>query len=241
MALFLRHMQWICITIFLVVLTGSCVSKKKYVAREKELTDQRKITQNYRLAIDSLQRSIQVLNDSIHLLDSLLEETKAKLSPKKSTKSPKKAKLTKEDERSRKVDFLLTLATTTTWPEDTLKKQFMIGIVGNPLIYEELKKKAINKKVNGKPIVVVNSVLPELPPCQILFVGHNQINDFAMIKSIVKMDSTLTVTEEVLNGFGGSHVNLYANETKVQFTLNKALLKAGVFEIQQEALKEIDK
>jgi hypothetical protein len=76
-------------TVVCLVVGISCVSKKKYKARENELIQQRKISQTYRLSIDSLQLEIKTLNDSLHLMDSLLNETKMK-SKKGTSKGTKK-------------------------------------------------------------------------------------------------------------------------------------------------------
>ncbi len=230
------------------VAAASCVSKKKYNEAQQQLTEQRQVSQNYRLRIDTLQQQIVVLNDSVKELDSLLENEKQKVasartsSRPKSTATVKKSSLTKEEEAGKKAVFMLSFARNVIWPASFQPGKIVIGVVDDDnVFFNQLKKTLEGKTAGGKPIEVKKFAAAAVAPTHILYIAHDQIGNFAKIKAGLKSSPTLIVTEEGVSGYSNSHINYYINDTKVQYSLNQPLIEKAGLKITQDLIKFADK
>ncbi|MCA6362235.1 MAG: YfiR family protein [Bacteroidetes bacterium] len=230
------------------VAAASCVSKKKYNETQQQLTQQREISQNYRLRIDTLQQQVVLLTDSVKELDSLLESEKQKLIASRNANRPKasgpvkKSSLTKEEESGKKAVFMLSFARNVIWPANFMPGKIVIGVVDDDnLFYSQLRKTLEGKTAGGKPIEVKKYPAAAVAPCHILYIAHDQIGNFQKIKTGLKSSPTLLVTEEGVSGYTNSHINYYINDTKVQYSLNQPLIDKAGLKITQDLIKFADK
>jgi hypothetical protein len=232
----------------MAVAVASCVSKKKFRETQQQLTQQREISQNYRLRIDTLQQQVVLLSDSVQELDSLLENEKQKVIASRNANRPKpsgpvkKSSLTKEEEAGKKAVFMLSFARNVIWPANFLPGKVVIGVVDDDnVFYSQLRKTLEGKTAGGKPIEIKKYPAAAVASCHILYIAHNQIGNFQKIKTGLKSSPTLLVTEEGASGYSNSHINYYINDTKVQYSLNQPLIEKAGLKITQDLIKFADK
>ena len=234
--------------LILALVPASCVSKKKYKQSQLELTEQRQVSQNYRLRIDTLQQQVVVLTDSVKKLDSLLGDEKQKViaARRSGMTKPgtpvKKSSLSREDEASKKSVFMLTFARNVTWPATFQQSKIIIGVIDDDnVFYNQLKKTFEGKTAGGKPVEIKKFTIYNITTANIIYIAHNQINNFSKIKAATKNEPALLVTEEGPSGYSNSHINYYVNDTKVQYSLNKPLIDKSGLKISQDLIKYADK
>jgi hypothetical protein len=107
------------------------------------------------------------------------------------------------------------------WPAEYESESFVIGILGECEIVEELKIFTQGKKVGNKPISVVcyNSVA-DIGQCHILYVPHNSIEDINKILSKVSKSNSLIICETPGSISAGAAISFIYTENKLKFELN---------------------
>lgn len=228
--------------LFLVLALSSCVTKKKYTQLDTQLAEQRAISQQYRLQLDSMQKVNTVMLDSIVYLDSML--TLANNKPGKKTgnpTSPKKSSISKSEEYDKKSVYVQTFARQVIWPSPPKGDKFVIGILGSSLMYDKLKKAASdNKKVMGKLLAVKIVSMAEISECQILFIPHAQIGELSKVRNVLKDKPVLLVTEE---GYGSglmSHINFMVDDNRIRYKVNKEAAEKCGFKFTPDLLNFAD-
>ncbi len=220
-----------------------CVSKRKYTALDTDLRAQREVSQNYRLRIDTLQMVNAQLRDSIAELDSMLvvERNRSKKPVAPTKPNPKKSTLSTTEEYSKKSVFISTFGKNVIWPEKYLGQKFIIGVVGDSPLFNEMKKSLEGKTMNGKIIEVRKFTSTNVTPVHILFIAHAEIGNFQKIKNALGTNPVLLVTEEGEKGYANAHINFYLDENKVQYSLNKPLAEQAGLKVTQELVRFSDK
>lgn len=214
-----------------ILALSSCVTKKKYTQLDTELQEQRALSQQFRVQMDSMQKVNSTLNDSIILLDSLLTLERNRVAKKTGNpNAPKKSSLSKSEEYDKKSVYLQTFSRQVIWPATPKGDKFVIGILGSSLIYDKIKKAAgDNKKVMGKTLAVRTVSVAEISDCQILFIPHAQINELAKVRSILKNSPVLIVTEEAYSNGLATHINFVVDDNRIRYKVNKeAAEKCGL-------------
>lgn len=110
------------------------------------------------------------------------------------------------------------------WPENQIKDKFVIGVLGDSPIVNDLKNMAAAKKeVNGAPIEIqqYNSAA-EIGDCHILYIPSEQSGELAHISSSLERKSVLVVTDNPGMTEEGSVVNFIEIEGKIRFELNQS-------------------
>jgi hypothetical protein len=221
----------------MLLFSTSCVSKKKYLALETQLKDQQQTAQHYRLQMDSLSRVNLFLHDSIHDLDSLLIVARTVKPETKTVIAPKKSSMTTDDEYDKKAIFVYNFTKYVSWPAlATVGSNFVIGVVGDSPLTDKLLMKTDGKKVLGKPIEVRRMKVGAVTDCQLIYVPHSQIGNLSSIKKSISK-STLIVTEENIGQYSYSHINLYPDDAKVRYSVNKTLMDKGELKATQDLIR----
>jgi hypothetical protein len=123
------------------------------------------------------------------------------------------------------------------WPDNKKSGDFIIGIVGDSPLYEQLKNFITNKKVGNQKIV-----LKKFPSslsaydCHILFITEEKSNSLKRIAENTKGTSTLLVSES--NGLArkGSCINFIVIEDHLKLEINKTNIEERDLNIATELL-----
>ena len=107
------------------------------------------------------------------------------------------------------------------WPEEYNQGDFIISIIGDSPMVQELQNLADKKKVDGRIIklVKINSVA-EIKKCNILFLPDNQSHLLSSVLVHTNDWSTLIVTQQEGLGKKGSCINFITKDGKPTFELN---------------------
>lgn len=108
------------------------------------------------------------------------------------------------------------------WPVSYRTGDFVIGVVGNPVIINELTS-IIKGKTVGNQNIVINRFKDEtvITKCHILFIPSNKSKSLSSILSKMGTTPTLIITEKVGLAKQGADINFIIKEGKIKFELNK--------------------
>jgi hypothetical protein len=113
------------------------------------------------------------------------------------------------------------------WPEWKLgdaQKPFVVGVVGDNSIADELNDQVRGKQVQGRPIVVQNvTTVPQAEQCHLLFVENSGRRRFKEMAPKLPAAAVLTVSENPLGDIGiVIALPLIANRIQIQVDLKAA-------------------
>jgi hypothetical protein len=125
-----------------------------------------------------------------------------------------------QDEYQAKAFFLYNFTRLIEWPANS-KGEFVIGVVGNSPIYNNLTAIAQGKKVGNQSIVIKQFKSPEeITSCNILFVANGAINKLEDVKARVSNHHTLIVGDREGSTDKGAAINFVLNNNKLSFSIN---------------------
>ena len=108
------------------------------------------------------------------------------------------------------------------WPDAQNSGKFVIGVLGNSSIQNDLKAMAATKKVNGMSIEVKRfSSAAEAGNCHILYVSATESAKFDQVMSTTKSKPVLVVTDNPGLAEKGAAINFVEVEGKIKFELNQ--------------------
>ena len=109
------------------------------------------------------------------------------------------------------------------WPKEYREQVFVIGVLGNSPLVDELKGMSSAKKVFNQNIEVrqFNSVT-EITQCHILFVSSEAKDPFANVLGKVKDYSTLLITDKPGLATQGAAINFVVMQNRQKFELNES-------------------
>lgn len=127
------------------------------------------------------------------------------------------------------------------WPAEKSEDQYLVAIVGDVNLLNELASVTKNKSINNKSIAVVNySSETELKDINILFLAESLSDLFGDFYQKSVDNSVLLVTESSGLGKKGAGVNFYGKDQKVNFELNLKTLERSQI-ITSRKLRDIAK
>ncbi len=106
------------------------------------------------------------------------------------------------------------------WPASYKSGEFVIGVLGNSTVFDELETFTASKKVGNQDISVVRFRDPaEITNCHILFVSFGKSNKMGEVLTKVGNRSTLIIGEK--NGLvsSGAAINFVIEQDKLKFEL----------------------
>ena len=107
------------------------------------------------------------------------------------------------------------------WPQDYQNGPFIIGVIGESQIYEELKNYTAAKNVHSQNIQVVQfNSEEEISKCHILFVPFSKTRLIPKINKSLAGQSTLLITEKNGALSAGSAINFVIVHEKIKFEVN---------------------
>lgn len=103
--------------------------------------------------------------------------------------------------------------------------QFDIEVVGSSAVTPVLKEISVKKKVDDKAINVKQVEAGSTGSPQIIFIPANQKDQLAAVLAKVGSKPILVITESAGSAEQGAGINFVKQGDKVQFELNKTVLK----------------
>lgn len=123
------------------------------------------------------------------------------------------------------------------WPDDRKTGEFVIGVVGDTPLYEELKLFISNKTAAGQPFVIKKfSATASSYNCHILFVGDDESGSVKRIAATTAGTPTLLVTEAEGLSRKGSCINFIIVDDHLKLEINKTNIEHRCLDIASELL-----
>lgn len=109
------------------------------------------------------------------------------------------------------------------WPKEYRERPFVIGVLGETPLLDELKGMSATKKVFGQNIEVKNfSSASDVAECHILYVSRDVNTPISSITGKLSGNSTLLVTDKPGLALQGSAINFVIRQNRQKFELNEA-------------------
>jgi len=123
------------------------------------------------------------------------------------------------------------------WPQDYKAGNFVIGVLGDSPLLNELNRMAATKKVVNQTIEVkqYNSI-DDIQKCHMLFVSKEQTGKIVQAKTKVTTFSTLIITEVEGLAKKGSGINFVIRDNKQRFELNKRTIEKHKLKVSSNLL-----
>jgi hypothetical protein len=124
------------------------------------------------------------------------------------------------------------------WPVNKKSGDFIIGIVGDSPLYDDLKSFIANKTVGNQKIVVTKlSGLKNYSSCHILFISEEESVNLKQIVGLTAGAPTLLITE--YNGLAhkGSCINFITVNDRLKLEINKSNVEQRNLHIASELLE----
>jgi len=124
------------------------------------------------------------------------------------------------------------------WPENKKSGDFIIGIVGDSPLYDELKTFVTNKMVGDQKIVIKKfSASASSFNCHILFINEDESSNFKKITDNTSGIPTLIVSESDGLASKGSCINFVIEDEHLKLEINKNNIEHRNLSIASELLK----
>ena len=123
------------------------------------------------------------------------------------------------------------------WPDDKKVDEFVIGVVGETPLYDELTNYTVNKSVAGKPIVIKKlSASASGYSCQILFISDEESGSIKRIVSTTTGTPILLISESEGVAHKGSCINFTIVDEHLKLEINKTAIEKRNLDIATELL-----
>ena len=123
------------------------------------------------------------------------------------------------------------------WPEDKKAGNFVIGVVGNTPLYDELKNFVASKTVGNQKIVLRQySSSSSDYNCHILFIGESATRSLKKVVAATEGTSTLLVSEGLGLARKGSCINFSLEDEHLKLEINKNNIEKRNLNIASELL-----
>jgi hypothetical protein len=123
------------------------------------------------------------------------------------------------------------------WPDDKKTGDFVIGVVGDTPLYEELKEFTSNKTAAGQRIVVKKfSASATSFNCHILFISDEESESIKRIAAYTAGTPTLLVSESEGVTRKGSCINFVLVDDHLKLEISKANIEKRKLDIATELL-----
>ena len=124
------------------------------------------------------------------------------------------------------------------WPETDESNNFIIGILGDSPLNEELKDLTSNKLVGNRKIVVRKfSTTGSFAGCSILFISEEESAELKRITEMTRDKPLLLITENTGLAKKGSCINIVIVNERLKLEINKNNIISRNMNIASELLK----
>jgi len=124
------------------------------------------------------------------------------------------------------------------WPGNKKSGDFIIGVIGDNAIYDELKSNVEGKKAGNQKIVIRRfpSVAMQYN-CHILFIGDEESGDIRKITAKTANTPVLLVSESEGLAKKGACINFIVVDDRLQLEINKNNIEGRGLDIASELLQ----
>ncbi|HTI09217.1 MAG TPA: YfiR family protein [Puia sp.] len=124
------------------------------------------------------------------------------------------------------------------WPADRKSGDFIIGIVGDSPLFEDLKSLTANKTVGNQKIIVIKmSPSANSYNCHILFIGEEESSSLRRIANLTSGAPILIVSESEGLARKGACINFITVDERLKLEINKGSLEKRNLLIASELLE----
>lgn len=146
-----------------------------------------------------------------------------------------------DNNASSEAEFILNLFNKVEWPESTTDSSpFVISVVGNSPLVEQLSTLAADKKFDGHSVEVQSvGIGDDLTKSRIVFITSSELSDLAKVLRRVDGKKILTVSHNENFARYGVMINFVQEEGKSELTyeLNRLSLKMAGLKADPELVK----
>ncbi len=124
------------------------------------------------------------------------------------------------------------------WPASYQSGDFVIAVLGDSPIIQELEKMAENKSVGSQKFVIKKlKSASDIEKCHMLFIPVSKSKDLTQALEKLEGKPTLVVTEKPGMANQGSGINFIMLEGKWKFELNKAATEKSNLKVSGDLAK----
>ena len=124
------------------------------------------------------------------------------------------------------------------WPDNKKSGDFIIGIVGDSPLYDELVRFTDNKTVGNQKIVIRKiSSSANAYNCHILFIGEDESSSLKKIAARIEGNPVLLVSESPGLARKGSCINFVIVDERLRLEINKNSIEQRNMHIASELLQ----
>ncbi len=114
------------------------------------------------------------------------------------------------------------------WPDHGQTGEFVIGVIGNPEVYNTLNAWYGGKTKGSKTYVIKKfTSSTEVSDCHVIFIDKSRSGEFELVNEKVKGKGTLIITEKNGLGHRGSAINFKTVDNKLKFELNQKAIETS--------------
>lgn len=118
--------------------------------------------------------------------------------------------------------FIMSFAKGIEWPVAYREGNFVVGVVGNSPLYNELIKMSRTKKVANQSLEIKKfDGVNDIAKCHILYVSENKSEEIAKVVTKVRSNSTLIITAKPGLVDKGSGINFIVKNYRTAYELNR--------------------
>ncbi len=119
--------------------------------------------------------------------------------------------------------YIFSFAKYVTWEKDTSK--FVIGVLGESDIMQELEEGAVQRKIGGKPVEIQQyNTLADFRHCHILYLPRGYSKLLPRLLEITEGKPILIVSEEDL-AKKGIAISFFVEDNRLRFKINVGVIK----------------
>ena len=123
------------------------------------------------------------------------------------------------------------------WPISKKNGDFVIGIVGESPLYDDLKNLSVNKTVGNQKIVVIKmSPSANSYNCHMLFIGEEESSSLKRIANVTAGVPILIISESEGLAQKGSCINFITVDERLKLEINKGNVEQRSLHIASELL-----
>jgi hypothetical protein len=124
------------------------------------------------------------------------------------------------------------------WPDNKKDGDFVIGVVGDTPLFDELKK-VIGNKMAGNQKIIVKNISPSSTSfdCHILFLSEEESTSLKKINARIAESSILLVCEDEGAASRGACINFKIESQRLKLEINKTNIQQHRLNIAGELLR----
>ena len=108
------------------------------------------------------------------------------------------------------------------WPASYREGSFVVGVVGDSPLYNELMTMSKTKKVANQSLMIKRFQTPEeITKCHIVYISKEESDEIDSVVKKIKSSSTLIITEKQGLVDKGAGINFIVKDNRQKFELNK--------------------